>query len=179
MTDTDSGTPAPESGEPTTTPPAGTDGVDIGKLQADVEKWKAMSRENEKKLTAATKALDAKNRESMSDTEKAVAEARAEARTETLREVGGRLAAAAIRVAAAGRSVDVDALIEGVDATRFLDDQGEPDAKAIQAWVDRVAPQAAPAKRDLGVGPRGQSGDTPIGDDNNLLRDLKRAVGAE
>ena len=95
----------------------------------------------------------------MNDTDKAVAKAKAEARAEALREVAGERALDKIRAAAAGRSVDVDALLEGIDPAKFLDDDGEPDTKAITAWVDRVAPAGdgkSTGRRDLGLGARVQ-----------------------
>jgi hypothetical protein len=76
----------------------------------------------------------------MSDTEKAVEAARAEARTAALREVGGRLVDAELRAAAAGRPIEVDALLEAVDRSRFITDDGDVDRKALAAWVDRIAP---------------------------------------
>jgi hypothetical protein len=135
----------------------------------DTTDWKvkydealAQSRKHEDRAKAnanAARELETLRQSTMSDTEKAVAQAKVEARTETLREVGTKLAAAEVRVAAAGRNVDVDALLEGLDASKFIDVNGDPDTKAITAWVDRVAPavddKAAGAKRDLGLGVRG------------------------
>lgn len=159
MTTTPDPTP-PTPPEPTPpTPPA----------QVTPEDWKAKYEETLKEArkhedrakanAAAAKELETLKQSSMTEQQKAVEAAKGEARTETLREVGGKLAEAAIRVAAAGRQVDVDALLEGIDASKFLDDNGDPNAKAITAWVDRVAPAddgtKPPPKRDLGLGARG------------------------
>lgn len=184
MTDTNDSTTATDTGSSTTTddtnhttPDAGTD------TAAEVETWKKLARKHEDRAKAnaqAAKELEQLRQSSMNETEKAVAQAKVEARTETLREVGGRLAESAIRVAAAGRPVDVEALIEGIDAARFLDDDGEPDTKAITAWVDRVAPavddsdRPAP-RRDLGLGARGQAAPALNGDP--LEQALKTALG--
>jgi hypothetical protein len=84
--------------------------------------------------------LEELERASMSDQEKAVATARSEARMEAIKEVGGRLVDAEVRVAASGRNVDVDALLEGLNRSRFLKEDGEPDSNAIADWVDRIAP---------------------------------------
>jgi hypothetical protein len=157
-------TTAPET--PPTTPP---ETPPPSPAQETPEDWKAKYEETLKEArkhedrakanAAAAKELEAFKQSSMTEQEKAVATARAEAKAEAMREVGGKLAEAAIRVAAAGRSVDVDALLEGIDASKFLDVNGDPDAKAITAWVDRVAPAddgtKPPARRDLGLGARG------------------------
>lgn len=161
--------PAPDlAADPTPDPAADT--------AAEIEKWKKLSRKHEdqaKANAAAAKELETLRQSSMTDQQKAVETAKAEARTEALREVGGKLAEASIRVAAAGRNVDVDALIEGIDASKFLDDAGDPDTKAITAWVDKVAPAGddkAPVKRDLGLGARGgQASTSPAGDWANFL----------
>lgn len=148
---------------------------------ADVAKWKALAQKHEDRAKAnagAVKELETLRQQSMSDTDKAVAVARAEARTEALREAGAKLAESHMRLAAAGRNVDIDALIEGVNVAKFLDDAGDPDVKAITAWVDRVAPPATAdttGKRDTGTGVRGQS-KPALNDDNVLMRDIKTAL---
>jgi hypothetical protein len=77
----------------------------------------------------------------MTDQERAVAEAELRGRTAALAGAGTRLARAEIRAAAAGR-VDADALsgfLEYADLSKFLGADGEPDAKAIEAAVGRLA----------------------------------------
>lgn len=110
---------------------------------AEIEKWKALSKKHEARAAAnaaAAKELEQFKQQSMTDTEKAVEAARNEGRSEGAKSASERIARAEIRAAAAGRNVDVTALLEGVDAKRFLDDDGEPDTKAITAWMDRIAP---------------------------------------
>lgn len=173
--------PDPVTTEPAQEPTLADPAAEVARLKDELtkaRKWEDRAKTNAK----AAQELDQLKQSSMNDTEKAVAQARAEARTEALREVGGRLAEAAIRVAAAGRNVDVDALLEGVDASKFLDDNGDPDTKAIAAWVDRVAPATDESdnkpnpKRDLGLGPRGQP--NAALNSNELEQALKNAVGA-
>lgn len=156
----------------TTEPEPEVTDTDTTDWKAEAEKHKALARKHEERAkanSAAAKELEAFKQQSMSDTDRAVAQAKAEARTEALREVGSKLAESAVRVAAAGRNVDVDALLEGVDAARFLDDNGDPDTKAIAAWMDRVAP-AEPSRRDFGQGVRG--GQTPAVSSDPLVRTL-------
>jgi hypothetical protein len=171
----DTGAPIPDPAnepEPVTGGPAD--------LAAEIEKWKAQARKHEdraKANAAAAKELEQVRAAAMTDQERAVAEARAQARTETLKEVGAERVADAVRVAAAGRLVDVDALLEGLDRTRFLDADGQPDVAAITTWVDRVAPK--PSEGPAGFPDLGQGARTPSHALNGdpLTRDLKNVLG--
>jgi hypothetical protein len=134
--------------------------------EAEANRWKAEA-ENERKLKRKVEDQNKRNMTeleklqaaSLSDQEKAVAAAvkaaQDEVRTGTLREVGHRLVDAEVRAAAAGRAVDVDALLEGLDRSRFLGDDLEPDTAAIRAWVDRVTPKRDASGFDIGQGARG------------------------
>jgi hypothetical protein len=108
----------------------------------------------------------------MTDQEKAVEAAKAEARSEALKTVGVRLVDAEVKAACAGRKVDVAALLEGLDRTKFLTDDGEPDSDAIEKWVDKVAPSKA-GPLDLGQGARGRNG-SGGSDMNALIRERMR-----
>jgi hypothetical protein len=176
--DTASTPDAPETTESTDTGPT------VESLQAELDKWKAQARKHEtraKENSGAAKELEALRASAMSETEKAVAQARSEGLTEGLRTAGVKLVEANVREAAKGRGVDVDSLVEGIDASKFLDDTGEPDRDAITAWVDKVAPQPTeddtpPGFPDLGQGYRQ---DTPALGSDALVDALKRVVGAE
>ncbi len=127
--------------------------------KAEARKWQERAKSqavNAKANAAAARELAELRQQTMTDTEKAVAVARAEARTEALREGASRIVDAEIRAAIAGRSVDVDALLEGLDRNRFVTDDGEPDRKAIIRWVDRIAPDNGRVPPVPG-GPRGAS----------------------
>ncbi len=147
-------------------------------LTSELEKWKAQARKQEqraKENAAAAKELEKLKREGMSDQERAIDEARAAARAETLAEVGSARAADAIRLVATGRVADVEALIEGVDAARFVGEDGQPDREAIATWVERIAPaDATPAFPDLAQGAR--PGAVTLGSDP-LLAGVKSALG--
>ncbi len=160
-------TPPPETGDtpspspPPPPPPPPAVAAEGGELPDAV---KAVLAKERKTASDATKALKAAERErdelrrgSMTELDRALDEARTEARAETVRELGGRLVDAEVRAAVAGRSVDVDALLEGLDRTRFLGASGDPDRDAITAWVDRIAPPPDPNRPgsfDLGQGVR-------------------------
>lgn len=177
MTDTqpDTGDTTPDAtpAQAPADPDTGTD------LAAELEKWKSQARKHEQRAKAnaeAAKELEKLRSESMTEQERAVEAAKAATRAELLIEVGSRLVDAEVRAAAAGRSLDVDALLDGLDRSRFIDDDGEPDRDAIASWVDRIAPQGTdtPPRVDLGQGVR-----TPesLGNDDELTRGLKSALG--
>jgi hypothetical protein len=173
-TATDATTPAADD---TATESEQQDATDY---KAEAEKLKAASRKWEdraKANAAAAKELDELRKQSMSDIEKAVDAARNEARAEVLREVGATRVDDAVKVAAAGRRVDIDALLEGLDRSRFLTDEHLPDTDAIAKWVDRIAPvpdDSSSPFPDLGQGVR-TSAVSP-GDDDALLSSVKSAL---
>lgn len=162
-------TPEAEPQEPSDTP-------DPAALTAELEKWKAQARKHEERAKAnanAAKELEQVRQASMSDQEKAVEIARQQARAEALAEVGGQLVDMAVTAAVAGRGVDAEALLEGLDRSRFLTDEGRPDQDAIAAWVDRIVPKTD-GFVDIGQGPRGSQ--IPLGSDP-LLNTLKQSIG--
>lgn len=179
----------PETG--TNSPPetgtaAGTEGVEATDWQAEAQKYQALMRKEEAKAkanSAAARELERLRRETMTDTERAVAEAVAAAKAETAAEVtnrmGGRLVIAEIRGAVAGRLSPeaVGALTERLDLSTFLTDDGEVDGAAVQAFAAQIAPdvQAPPTFPDLGQGARGSNNGGALNDP--LLRDLKGKLG--
>lgn len=119
-------------------------------LQAEVDRWKHQARENEKRAkanAAAAKELEEFRKTQMTETERAIDEARNAARSEVLTEVGSKLARAEIRAALTGVVSDPASVIDDLDLARFVKD-GEPDAKAIEAlvakWAKLVPPSSPP-----------------------------------
>lgn len=139
---------------PTSNEPPAADNAD------DAAKWKALARKHEdraKANAAAAKELEALKASMMSDQEKAIAAAVAAAKADTSAVFGGRLVAAEFRAAAAGRNIDVNAVLDAVDAAKFLADDGTPDTARIVEWVNKVAPKAdstPPPPKDFGQGAR-------------------------
>lgn len=129
------------------------------RLQGEADKYKVLARKHEDRAKAnavAAKKLTEVERSSMSDIEKAKAEAADTATATAMAKIGGRLVAAEVKAAAAGRQVDVDALLEGLDVAKFLDEDGEPRVKDIALWIDRIAPvKGNGVASDLGQGARG------------------------
>jgi uncharacterized iron-regulated membrane protein len=104
---------------------------------------------------AAERELAALRKASMTEQEKAVAEARAAGLAEAQTAAGPRLVRAEFRAAATNR-VDketLDAYLEDVDLSKFLGDDGEPDVKAIEARIKRLG--GGDGRTDYDGGARG------------------------
>ncbi len=181
MSDTSTGAAASAD----TTATAAEQSPATGAEQAEIERWKAHSRENERKFKAAMKDLDELKRSSMSDTERAVAEAREAGRAEALATIAGKLVAAEIRAQAAGRLTDAQlgVLLDDLKLDVYVDESGDVDTKRIAKLVDAVAPPAAPTnpstpaapvQLDLGQGARTEH--LPL-NGNEFDRHLRAALG--
>jgi hypothetical protein len=172
-------TPAPPATPPA---PQATSDTDLAK---ELEKWKGLAQKHEARAkvnaTAATE-LERLRQESMTETEKAVAAAKAAGRSEALAEVGGQLVVSSLRAAAAGRinAKVLDAVLANLNVAAFMGDNGQPDHAAITAFVESIAPPPAeqqeespdPRWPDLGQGQHG----TPPLNSSGLERALSQAV---
>jgi hypothetical protein len=150
--------------------------AEFEKLQRNSRKWEERSKAN----AEAAKELEQLRQQHESDQERAVREARDQARAEAMSEFGAERVADAFRVAAAGRDLDVDDLLDGLKVEKFLGDDGTPNRDAVQQFVDKIAPQreAEPEKSgviDLGQGARG--GQAPGLNSSQLEMDLKAKLG--
>ncbi|MGW2579888.1 hypothetical protein ACWCYZ_00885 [Streptomyces virginiae] len=154
---TSSAAPSPEAtAEPATAAPSAP--LDPADLRAEVEKWKGLSRKNEKAFKDASKELSEFRTAAMTDQERALEQARAEARTAAFTEVGGQLVAAELRAQAATAGAQLpDA--DFLNLSRFVGQDGRPDTNAISAFVATLsAPKAQPTYRqDLGLGRQGSA----------------------
>jgi hypothetical protein len=104
----------------------------------------------------------------MTDQEKAVVEAEARGKAAALTASGQRLARAEFKAAALDRveKASLDGFLEFADMTKFLGADGEPDPKAIEAAITKLAgPNKAP---DFDGGAR--TGATKPIDMNALIR---------
>jgi hypothetical protein len=143
--------------EPNTeTPPPATPTAED--LQAEIDKWKALSRTNEKRWNDASAELDTLKQSQMSDAQKAIEAARAEGRTAALSEVGNRLVEAELRAQAATAGVELPSA-EFLNLNRFLGTDGAVDSEAVSAFVKSIpTPAAGPAfRQDIGLGRQGDS----------------------
>lgn len=110
--------------------------ADIARLQGALEKERANAKAN----AAAAKELAALKASQQSDTEKAIATARAEAAKEVSGRYTQRIASLSIRAAAGGKFQNPDdatALLSG-KLGDFVNDDGEVNDKAVQAAVDSL-----------------------------------------
>lgn len=152
---------------------------ELGKRLGESARWEKRARGNAKKAREydqLASELESLRRQNESDLDRAVREAEERGRTAALTETGAERVADAFRVAAAGRDIDVDDLLDMIDVAKFLGDDGRPDRDAITARVQKLAPEREPAPLDLGQGARG--GDTVPGlNSSQLERDLKTKLG--
>jgi hypothetical protein len=109
----------------------------VDQLQAALGDERKLRRELQSKL-------DKLEREHMTETDKAIAEAKEAGRNEAILTAGKRLAAAEFRAAAAGKITDPSAALEVLDLGKFVGDDGEPDTKAITGLVERLAAALPP-----------------------------------
>ncbi len=136
----------------------------ITKANAEAAKYRRELREAQRELEKTRAA-------SMTEQEKLVAEARQAGATEALKASGGRLVKAELRAAAAESGVPktaLDGFLEYADLSRFVGDDGEPDGKAIEAAVKKLAPVRA----DFDGGAR-----TPAGKPADMNALIRRQAG--
>jgi hypothetical protein len=110
---------------------------------SDYDQLKATADEYQRLVTA-----------SQTEHERAVAEARRQGHATALAEAGGQLVEQWLRAAAAGRLPEesVNALLAGLDRSRFLNQQGGVDTDKVYALVNSVAiAQPAPAAPAAGT----------------------------
>lgn len=132
--------------------------------------WRTQARKHEQRVKSMGDYEDLKTKaeeyaklveSQQSEQEKAVAEARRQGRTEALTEAGAQLVEQWVRAAANGRLAEesVNALLEGLDRTRFLTKQGGVDTAKVTAFVNQLAlavPAPAPAGEPAAGTPAGQ-----------------------
>jgi len=182
----------PATPEPAPAPPAPA--ADDKPLGSEGEKalqiWKdrAKAAETDAKRAKELEAeLDQLRTSQMSEHEKALKEAAANARNETLSEVNQRLFAAELKAASVGKIADPELLADPEVAVRLLGldgvpvtDSGDIDAEAISAAVDSfleskpylsgaTPPGDGPAPLDLGQGARGTQSTTSQLTKNDLV----------
>ena len=142
--------PAPPPAEPPK-PPEGDLG-EAGKKAIEAER--NARKEAEKQAKAFQKQLDELKAAQMSESEKAINEAKAEARKATVAEFGTRLVDAEFRAVATGRSLTPEALLT-FDRMAFLDEDATVKRDDLKKWVeDNSSPVGNPrpqGEADLGA----------------------------
>lgn len=147
----------PEDSEPTGTEPA--EGNDDG----SDPKWKSLSRKHEteaakerRRNAALEKRLAELEKANMSETEKAVANAKTEGEKAAAAKFANRLALAEFKAAAAIKGIDFDEIEDLINVSGFVDESGEIDSDAIKKRVGQLA-------KRFGSAPNGGDGKTSGG----------------
>lgn len=129
------------------------------KLQAEVEKWKSLSRKNEQQAKAniaAAKELQEIKKSQLSETEKLIAETKEQTALAVRREFAGKLVDAELKSQLNGRLLDAGALLS-FDKNSFIDDDGNLNTEAIQSWVEAHSKTLETPAPDLAQGARGNN----------------------
>lgn len=159
MADPTPDTPTPDDAPDTETPPAGQPTA----TDDDAGKWKELSRKNEREAKRLRAELDKLQQASMSEQEKAVAQAKVAGYTEGLTAATVRLRRAEVRAAAAGLLADPEDAVHLLDLDQYQpNDDGDFDRKAIVADIAALVKAkpylgATPGNGSGEGGPRGQS----------------------
>lgn len=134
--------------------------------KAEARKWEQRAKENKGAAATAEKARLA----AMSESDRAIEEAKQSARTEAATTYGKRLARTEFDALAGRRNPDFDtaSALVYVDLGKFLGEDGEPDAKAIKAAVERLVPAAVAGTPSFDGGSRTTT--AAKGDMNTLIR---------
>lgn len=131
----------------------------LDQARQDATKWKGLSRTNEDRWKTTSQELDQIKASQMTDSEKAIEQARQEARNAALTEVGSDLVSAEMRVQAAAAGVQLPDL-QYLNTSSFMGTDGRPNKEAITTFVSSLPkPQQQGYRQDLGLGRQG--GNTP------------------
>ncbi len=146
--------------EPTPEPAPEPQPEDLTGLKSALETERSERKRFAKEAKANADKLAQFEQAAMSETEKAIAQAKAEGSAEAKRSYGLKAAALELKAEAAMKGVDLSEVGDLIDVSKFLDEEGEPDAKAIKAAVARftklVPKPAGPSGGDFGGAPQQQ-----------------------
>jgi hypothetical protein len=129
------------------------------KLQAEVDKWKSLSRKNEQQAKAnmaAAKELDEIRKSQLTDTERLIEQTKTETALSVRKEFAGKLVDAELKAQLQNRVLDAGSLLS-FDKSSFIGDDGNIDSEAIQSWVEAHSKTTDIPAPDLGQGNRGQN----------------------
>lgn len=183
-TSTTPATGAEDTAADTTASPAtGSDELgEAGKRAIEAERKARKDAEQSAKKLAAE--LDRLREQSMSDTERAIQQARRDAANEARQQLMQRLVTAEVRAAAAGRLADPDDAVRFLNLSDFTGDDGEIDSKAVAAAIGELvaskpylaaSPAAPKFTGTADQGPRGTADDADLGSlDMDAYRKARR-----
>ncbi|MFD5562723.1 hypothetical protein [Kitasatospora griseola] len=117
------------------------DAPDVATLKADIDKWKSLSRVNEKRWNAASAELDSLRKEHSTA-------------VDLHREYARRLAQAEMKAQAAMSGIALsDGFLSLLDCSKLIDEGGDPSADAIALVLTQFrAAQEAEFTQGLGLG---------------------------
>lgn len=169
---------ATQPAEPAVEPPAAepvqqpADLGDAGKKAIDA--MKAERNEATKRAKSLEKELDEVRKSSMSEADKAAHEAEQRGRLAATADFGKRLAKTEFDALAGRRNPDVDTakVLEYIDLARFVDENGEPDSKAIASAVERLVPKPPEGPPSFDGGTR-----TPAPAQQGMSQIIRKAAG--
>lgn len=151
---------------------------DGGKRALDEER--RARRLAQKELKSLKGELDELRGASQTETERAITQAKAEARRDALKDVNARIVRSEVRALAGGKFADpADAVHFLGDLDEYIDEGGEPDVKKIGRALDTVLKEkpylrSSPAPAGNGDGgPRGES--AAVDDFNSAFRRMARS----
>ncbi len=172
---TDAPEPSPAAPAPAAKP--ADDGLGDGG-KAALESERRARREADKALKSLQAEHDKLRAATMTESEKAVVEARAEGRKEALAEATSRLAKAELRAVAAGKLADPDdaAALIG-DLSQFVTSTGDVDTKAMSSAIDvlvKAKPYLAPQTAKTAPLPGGGATPSSGASFDNWIRDAAK-----
>ena len=149
---------APESVEESTATEA-PELSEMEKLQAEVDKWKSLSRKNEQQAKAniaAAKELEEIKKSQLTETEKLIEQTKQETALSVRKEFAGKLVDAELKAQLNGRVLDAGAVLS-FDKSSFITETGDIDSEAIQSWVEAHSKTTETPAPDLAQGARGNT----------------------
>lgn len=157
---------APTQEQPSQEQPAEQPSQDETDWKAEARKWEQRAKENKQ----ARDEIEKQRKAAMTEAERAVAEAEERGRTAAAQEYGKRLVRSEIRAAATEAGADLAGVFDYLDLGRFVGEDGEPDAKAVKAFVAALPKKDTPPPSFDGGGRS-----TATGSDMNSL--IRKAAG--
>lgn len=151
-------TEAPATEAPATPPEGGAPTEEAKTFDAEyVEKLRKENAKYRTEAKASAAEVEKVRQASMTEAEKAVAEAETRGRTAATADFGKRLATSKFEALASKRNpaFDTAPVLEIIDVGRFVGDDGEPDEKSITAAVEKLVPAAEAGVPNFDGGPRG------------------------
>ncbi|MFB7906422.1 hypothetical protein ACFC1T_08345 [Kitasatospora sp. NPDC056076] len=126
----------------------------VEQLQAEIDKWKSLSRTNEKRWNDASGELETLRQERMTEAEKATEKVRAATRSAVLAEIAPQLVEAAIASEAAKSGIEVGDL-QFTPLEQFIGEDGTVNRELVIKFVQSRGEGKPVYAQNLGLGRQG------------------------